>query len=151
MKLHDLSPAAGSNDDKIRKGRGCGARKGEKCGLGNKGQKKRSQVPIYYEGGQTPIYRRFPKRGFTPPGGKVRPQIVNVKSLERFEANTEVTPELLKENGLIRDTEEVKLLGDGKLETTLTVSVHQVSEGARQKVESAGGEVELLPPRNKRS
>lgn len=151
MKLHDLSPAEGSKDEKIRKGRGTAARKGEKCGSGTKGQKKRSKVPIYYEGGQTPIYRRFPKRGFTPPNKGPRTQIINVKSLNRFEDGTEVTPEKMVEMGLINKPEPVKLLGDGELATSLTIRVHRVSDGAQSKVSAAGGKVEIISDRSGRS
>jgi large subunit ribosomal protein L15 len=143
MKLHDLSPPEGSNEDGLRKGRGRGAKQGEFCGRGIKGQKKRNQIPIYFEGGQTPIYRRFPKRGFNH-HQSVEVEIVNVGSLNDFDDGSEVTLEKLEKQGLVNDTEQVKLLGDGTLDSSLTVRVHDASEGAVETVENAGGTVETV-------
>lgn len=143
MNLHDLSPPEGSNQDSVRRGRGRGARRGEACGRGNKGQKKRSKVPIYFEGGQTPVYRRFPKRGFTS-RSEDRTDVVNVRSLNQFDDGSEITPRELLEAGLINDGERVKVLGDGDLTVSVTLAVHAASEGARKKIESAGGELTLL-------
>lgn len=143
MKLHDLSPPDGSNEEALRKGRGRGAKQGEFCGRGIKGQKKRNTVPIYFEGGQTPIYRRFPKRGFNH-HRSVETQIVNVKSLNAFEEGDEVTPENLREAGLVQETTRVKILGDGELNVSLTVQAHDASQGAVSKVEDAGGTFESL-------
>ncbi|MFB6226819.1 MAG: 50S ribosomal protein L15 [bacterium] len=143
MKLHDLSPPEGSNEDSVRKGRGRANGSGESCGRGNKGQKKRNTVPIYFEGGQTPIYRRFPKRGFNA-HQPVEVEEVNVESLNRFEDDRTVTPEDLLETGLINSVESVKLLGNGELNTSLTVEVHDASDSAEAKVEDAGGSIKLL-------
>ncbi len=145
MKLHDLSPAPGSKKKKLRKGRGRGARRGETAGRGTKGQKKRSNVPTYFEGGQTPIYRRLPKRGFRPPHKDRLPaEIVNISDLNRFPEAAEVTPRELLDAGLIGKAYPVKLLGDGELEVGLTVRVHAASESASRKVEKAGGNLQLL-------
>ncbi len=143
MNLHDLKPDPGSNKKKIRRGRGRGARRGESAGRGNKGQKKRSKVPSYFEGGQTPIYRRFPKRGFNRTSTETVEE-VNVGSLNRFDGGATVAPEDFLQQGLINALSPVKLLGDGELDVALTVQVHRVSDGARKKVTSAGGTVELL-------
>ncbi|MFP4686625.1 MAG: 50S ribosomal protein L15 [bacterium] len=149
MNLHDLSPAPGSKKGKVRRGRGLAAHRGQTGGRGEKGQKKRSKVPAYFEGGQTPLYRRLPKRGFTSLNEKSRPQVVNVDKLNKFESGTEVTVELLRENGLIKGSGPVKLLGRGSLEVELTVCVDSASASAREKVEEAGGRVELLTGRDR--
>lgn len=143
MNLHDLTPPEGSNEKSERKGRGRGAPRGESGGRGTKGQKKRNTVPIYFEGGQTPIYRRFPKRGFNH-YRDTETEIVNVRSLNRFNDGEEVKPERLLQEGLIVTKDSVKLLGDGELSVELTVRVHQASEGAIAKVEKAGGSVDCL-------
>jgi len=145
MKLHDLSPPDGSNEEARRKGRGRGAKQGESCGRGIKGQKKRNSVPIYFEGGQTPIYRRFPKRGFNH-YRSVQTETVNVKSLDDFDEGEEITPDRLETAGLINHTKQVKLLGDGELTVSLTVRLHDASEGAVDKVEDAGGSFEPISP-----
>lgn len=143
MKLHDLSPPEGSNQDKERKGRGRGNGSGETCGRGNKGQKKRNTIPLYFEGGQTPIYRRFPKRGFNA-HQSVTTEEVNVGSLNQFESGSSVDPGDLLERGLVESTDRVKLLGDGELEVELSLEVHAASDGAQEKVQEAGGSIELL-------
>jgi large subunit ribosomal protein L15 len=143
MKLHDLSPPDGSNEESLRKGRGRGARQGEFAGRGMKGQKNRNNVPIFFEGGPTPIYRRFPKRGFNH-HQSVETEVVNVKSLNAFDEDQEVTPEDLADAGLINSTTQVKLLGDGDLNVSLTVQIHDASDGAVEKVEDAGGSFEFL-------
>lgn len=144
MNLHDLSPAPGSKQEKVRKGRGTGSPDGEKTGLGTKGQNKRSQIPVFFEGGQTPLYKRLPKYGFTPPNQGPETEEVNVSSLNKFDKDAEVTPDALCEAGLINKTEPVKLLGDGDLDVAVNVRVHSASEGARKKVESAGGRIDLI-------
>lgn len=144
MNLHDLSPSEGSQSEKQRRGRGRGSPHGESAGRGTKGQKKRSKVPLYFEGGQTPFYRRVPKRGFNRHRRRAL-QEVNVQSLNRFDDDRELTPEDLREAGLTDADSPVKLLGKGSLEVSLTVHVHAVSSGAREKVEQAGGTVELIP------
>ena len=154
LNLSNLSPAQPRKDRK-RVGRGMGSGKGRYSGRGIKGQKSRSgshKMRPGFEGGQMPIYMRTGKeRGSTSkdamPIGPFRTysQPVNVAGLERFDAGTEVTPELLKEAGLIRTTrKDVKILGKGELTTTLTVVAHAVSASAREKIEAAGGSVTLL-------
>lgn len=143
MNLHDLKPPEGSRREKVRRGRGEAARRGEKSGRGTKGQKKRNTVHPYFEGGQTPIYRRFPKRGFNP-RQRTEYEEVNVRSLNRFEDGTTVGVDELYEAGLIDQRENVKLLGDGTLDVSLTVRVHRASKGGREKVEQAGGQVEIV-------
>ena len=154
LNLSNLSPAQPRKDRK-RVGRGMGSGKGRYSGRGIKGQKSRSgshKMRAGFEGGQMPIYMRTGKeRGSTSkdamPIGPFRTysQPVNVAGLERFDAGTEVTPELLKEAGLIRTTrKDVKILGKGELTTTLTVVAHAVSASAREKIEAAGGSVTLL-------
>ncbi len=144
MRLHDLSPAPGSKKKKLREGRGAGARRGEKTGRGTKGQKKRFKVPIYFEGGQTPLYRRLPKRGFTPPERGPETEEINVRSLNQFDDGETVDPQLLNEAGLVNSTERIKLLGDGTLEVSLTVEVHAASSSAVEKVEACEGSVKII-------
>jgi large subunit ribosomal protein L15 len=154
LNLSNLQPAQARKDRK-RIGRGLGSGKGRYSGRGIKGQKSRSgshKMRAGFEGGQMPIYMRLGKqRGSTSqdamPIGPFRTytQPVNVSALERFDAGTEVTPELLKEVGLIRSTrKDVKILGHGDLKTSLTVVAHGVSASAREKIEAAGGTVTLL-------
>ena len=154
LNLSNLQPAQARKERK-RVGRGLGSGKGRYSGRGIKGQKARSgshKMRAGFEGGQMPIYMRTGKqRGSTSkdamPIGPFRTyaQPVNVSALSRFDAGTEVTPELLKEAGLIRSTrKDVKILGKGDLSTKLTVVAHAVSASAREKIEQAGGTVELL-------
>src|SRR5438034_6537162 len=154
LNLTSLKPAQ-SQKDRKRVGRGIGSGKGRYSGRGIKGQKSRSgshKMRAGFEGGQMPVYMRLGKqRGPTSqdamPIGPFRTysQPVNVSALERFEAGTDVTPELLKQAGLIRTTrQDVKVLGNGDLKTSLTVVVHAVSATAREKTEAAGGSVTLL-------
>src|SRR5437764_8875458 len=154
LNLSNLKPAQPRKDRK-RIGRGLGSGKGRYSGRGLKGQKSRAgshKMRAGFEGGQMPLYMRMGKqRGSTSkdamPIGPFRTysQPVNVAALERFDAGTEVTPELLKEAGLIRTTrKDVKILGNGGLETSLTVVAHAVSASAREKIEAAGGSVTLL-------
>src|SRR5262245_42933158 len=154
LTLSNLTPALPRKDRK-RVGRGQGSGKGRSSGRGIKGQKSRAgshKMRAGFEGGQMPIYMRIGKqRGATSadamPIGPFRTysQPVNVSALARFDEGTEVTPELLKQAGLIRSLrKDVKILGKGELTTKLTVVVHAVSEGAREKIEKAGGSVTLL-------
>ena len=146
-ELHDLKPAPGSRKARKRVGRGAGSGLGKNAGRGENGQKSRSggSIPAWFEGGQMPLQRRIPKRGFTPRKRTVY-QIVNVGSLDRIEG-TVITAEVLKEAGLIRTTRGlVKILGTGDVQSAFTVEAHAVSAGARAKLESAGGSVSLLRP-----
>jgi large subunit ribosomal protein L15 len=164
LTLSNLSPAQERKDRK-RIGRGLGSGKGRYSGRGIKGQKARAgshKMRAGFEGGQMPLYMRMGKqRGSTSkdamPIGPFRTysQPVNVAALDVFDAGTEVTPELLKERGLIRSLrKDVKVLGNGELGTELTVVVHAVSASAREKIEGAGGSVQLLrepkPPKPKK-
>ena len=146
MDLSNLSPAEGSRkSDNFRRGRGHASGNGKTAGKGHKGQKARSGATRPgFEGGQMPLYRRLPKRGFTDRNSKVITAI-NVSALNRFEDGTEVTPELLLTSGAVsKIVDGVKILGEGELTKKLTVRVHAVSEGAKSKIESAGGTVEVI-------
>jgi len=143
-ELHDLSPTRGSHRDRKRKGRGPGSGNGKTAGRGQKGQKSRSgaSIPAYFEGGQMPLVRRIPKRGFTPLT-RIEYQVVNVRDLDRFDAD--VDPAALKRAGLVRSTRKpVKILGNGELTKALIVEAHAFSKSAREKIEAAGGSVGLV-------
>ncbi|NBJ16573.1 MAG: 50S ribosomal protein L15 [Dehalobacter sp. 4CP] len=146
MKLHELKPAEGSTKSRKRVGRGNGSGLGNTAGRGSKGQKARSGGGVRpgFEGGQMPITRRLPKRGFTNNFGKEY-EVINVSDLEeRFENGEEVTIEALFETGLINKVKDgVKVLGDGELTKSLTVKVHKVSKTAAEKITAAGGKVEV--------
>jgi large subunit ribosomal protein L15 len=148
MKLEDLRPAPGAKRRRKKIGRGPGSGHGKTAGKGNKGQRARSGGGKAggFEGGQMPLYRRLPKRGFHPHGGKRVYGIVNLSDLGRFEAGSVVDPARLVEAGLVRraDGDHVKILGDGELAHALTVRAHAVSEAARAKIEALGGQVEVL-------
>lgn len=144
LKLHNLSPAPGSKKKKIRVGRGEGGRRGKTAGRGTKGLKARSKLRPGFEGGQTPLSMRLPKlKGFNNPNKEVF-AVVNLASLEGFEAGSEVTPESLREQGLIRHKGRVKVLAEGELDKALTVKAHAFSAAAREKIEAAGGTAEVL-------
>ena len=144
MELSNLRPAEGSkHSDNFRRGRGHGSGNGKTAGKGHKGQKARSGAPrIGFEGGQMPLYRRLPKRGFTNRNSKTIVG-VNVSALERFDNDTVVTVETLLENGIIKNVYDgVKILGNGELTKKLTVKVNAFSEGAKTKIEALGGTCE---------
>ena len=146
MDLSNLKPAAGSvHSDNFRRGRGHGSGNGKTAGKGHKGQKARSGAPrIGFEGGQMPLYRRIPKRGFTNRNSKDI-EAVNVSALERFDNDTEVTIATLIEAGVIKDAKDgVKILGNGELTKKLTVKVNAFSEGAKAKIEALGGKAEVI-------
>jgi len=146
MALNDLKPVAGSRRPRKRVGRGPGSGLGKTCGRGQKGQKSRSgaRIPAWFEGGQMPLQRRLPKRGFYNPFSKKIAE-VNVGSLVAFEAGSEVDVAALQLAGLVKKVGDgVKLLGNGEIDRALTIKVHRVSAAARAKVEAAGGTVELL-------
>lgn len=148
MKLDQLRPAPGAKKAPKRVGRGPGSGHGKTSGKGHKGQKARSGGVKGggFEGGQMPLYRRVPKRGFSPRERRVY-TVVNLKSLAAFEAGTVVDPDRLAEAGIIKKGERdlVKLLGEGEIDRALTVKVHAISQSAREKVEATGGAVEVLP------
>ena len=144
LKLHHLSPAPGSKKKKIRVGRGEGGRRGKTAGRGTKGLKARNSLRPGFEGGQTPLAMRLPKlKGFTNPN-KETYAIVNLASLAEFDAGAEVTPETLRERGLIRHRGQVKVLAEGDLDKALTVKAHAFSASAKEKIESAGGSCEVI-------
>lgn len=144
-ELHDLSPSQGSNRNRKRVGRGPGSGKGKRAGRGQDGQGSRSggSVPAWFEGGQMPLQRRIPKRGFKNIN-RVEYQGVNVRDLNRVDPG-EVTPEVLKEHGLIGTLKKpVKILGTGEIEGAYQVSAHGFSATARTKIEAAGGSVTVV-------
>ena len=145
MKLHELKPAAGSKKAPKRVGRGTGSGLGRNAGKGHKGQKARSGAPRPgFEGGQMPLYRRLPKRGFTNIFAK-KIVSINVDRLNIFENGTVVTPELLLETRVISKVlDGVKILGNGTLEKSLTVQGCKMSKSAAEKIEAAGGKVEVM-------
>jgi large subunit ribosomal protein L15 len=143
MKLHELSPAPGSNRKRKRIGRGPGSGSGKTAGRGHKGQRSRSGYSqrIGFEGGQMPLIRRVPKRGFTNIFRKEY-TVVNLRDLEGFDG--EINPETLLERGLVRRGMQIKVLGDGEVAAALTVKAHRFSRSAREKIEAAGGTCEEL-------
>ncbi|WP_124726418.1 50S ribosomal protein L15 [Staphylospora marina] len=146
MKLHELKPAPGSRKKKNRVGRGIGSGNGKTAGRGHKGQNARSGGGVRpgFEGGQTPIFRRLPKRGFTNPNRKEY-AIINLDVLNRFEDGAVVTPELLKEQGVVKNLKDgLKVLGNGELNKKLTVKAHKFSASAVEKIGAAGGATEVI-------
>ncbi len=146
MELSNLKPAEGSkHGDRFRKGRGHGSGNGKTAGYGHKGQKARSGSPRPgFEGGQMPLYRRIPKRGFTCRNSKDIVAI-NVSSLEAFEDDTVVTVEKLIETGIVKNPRDgVKILGNGELTRKLTVQVNAFSGSAKEKIEALGGKAEVI-------
>lgn len=142
IKLHDLRPAAGSKTSKTRVGRGDGSGRGKTAGRGTKGTKARKNVPVTFEGGQMPIHMRLPKlKGFKN-RNKVAFQVVNVADIQRlFPNGGEVGVADLVAAGAVRKNEPVKVLGDGEISVSVTVSVDKVSASAKSKIEAAGGSV----------
>ena len=146
MNLSNLHPAEGSkHSDSFRRGRGHASGNGKTAGKGHKGQKARSGAPrAGFEGGQMPLYRRLPKRGFTNRNSKTIVGI-NVSALERFDNDTVVTVETLIEAGIVKNPRDgVKILGNGELTKKLTVKADAVSEGAKAKIEAVGGTCEVI-------
>jgi large subunit ribosomal protein L15 len=146
MELHTLSPKAGSRKDRKRVGRGPGSGNGKTAGRGHKGQLSRSGTKQRrnFEGGQMPLVRRLPKRGFTNIFRKEF-AIVNIGQLDRFPAGAEVTPEVLLAEGVVSQLRDgVKVLGDGTLSRKLTVRAHAFSKSARASIEAAGGSCEVI-------
>ncbi|ETY74920.1 50S ribosomal protein L15 [Lactiplantibacillus fabifermentans] len=143
MKLHELTPSEGSRFSRRRIGRGDSSGQGKTAGRGQKGQKARGKVRVGFEGGQMPLYRRIPKRGFTNINRKEY-AVVNLDGLNRFDDGAEVTPESLKEAGLVKKSAAVKVLGNGKLNKKLTVKASKFSETAVKAIEAAGGKTEVI-------
>jgi len=146
MKLHELKPNPGSSKNRKRLGRGTATGQGKTAGRGMNGQKSRSGGGVRpgFEGGQMPLYRRLPKRGFTNIFGTQFAEI-NVEVLNKFEDGAEITPELLKSEGIIKkQLDGVKVLGNGELAKKLVVKAHKFSKSAVEKIEAAGGNAEVI-------
>jgi large subunit ribosomal protein L15 len=146
MRIHELSPSRGSRRKAKRVGRGAGSGHGKTSCRGHKGQKSRSggRVSPGFEGGQMPLQRRLPKRGFTNIFKK-KYAVINIKDLNRFGPDTRLDMQAIKDSGLVKRTEDrVKLLGDGNISHPVLIKVHHASKAAREKVEAAGGAVEIL-------
>jgi large subunit ribosomal protein L15 len=144
MKLHHLKPTPGSKKDRIRVGRGEGGRRGKTAGRGTKGAKARKNLPVWFEGGQMPLYRRLPKlKGFKRPN-KEYFALVNVGKLNSFRKGSTVGPDELAAAGLIKKRGRIKVLGEGELKKELTVRAHAFSVGAVEQIQAAGGSVEVI-------
>lgn len=146
MKLHELKPNPGSTKSRKRLGRGTATGQGKTAGRGMNGQKSRSGGGVRpgFEGGQMPLYRRLPKRGFTNIFGTQFAEI-NVEVLNKFEDGAEITPEILKSEGILKkQLDGVKILGNGELAKKLTVKAHKFSKSAVEKIEAAGGKAEVI-------
>ena len=146
MKLHELKPAEGSRKVRNRVGRGIGSGNGKTSGRGHKGQNSRSGGGVRpgFEGGQNPLYRRLPKRGFT---NRTRKEysVISLDTLNRFDAGTEVTPELLIESKTVKNVKDgIKVLGNGTLDKKLTVKANKFSATAVEAIEAAGGKTEVV-------
>ena len=147
MKLHELAPAPGAKTTRKRVGRGVGSGLGKTSGRGHKGQKSRAGggVRLGFEGGQMPIQRRLPKRGFSNYPFRTIYAEINIETLNRFEQDAVITPDLLKEKGIVKDMKDgLKVLGRGELEKALTVHAHKFSKAAVEKIEAAGGKAEVI-------
>ncbi|WP_178198314.1 50S ribosomal protein L15 [Ligilactobacillus sp. Marseille-Q7487] len=144
MKLHELKPSEGSRQVRNRVGRGTSSGNGKTAGRGQKGQKARSKVRLGFEGGQMPLFRRMPKRGFNNINRKEY-AIVNLDTLNKFEDGAEVTPALLVESGLVKNEKDgIKILGNGELSKKLVVKAHKFSASAKAAIEAAGGQAEVI-------
>lgn len=146
MKLHELKPAEGSRKERNRVGRGVATGNGKTSGRGHKGQKARSGGGVRpgFEGGQLPLFRRLPKRGFTNINRKEY-AIVNLDQLNKFEDGTEVTPALLVESGVVKNEKSgIKILGNGSLDKKLTVKAHKFSASAAEAIDAKGGAHEVI-------
>jgi large subunit ribosomal protein L15 len=147
MRLHELEKNLGATSARKRVGRGAGSGLGKTSGKGQKGQNSRSGggVKATFEGGQLPLYRRLPKRGFSNFEYKTTYAVVNVSDLNRFEDGTLVTPALLKEVGLAnKELDGIKVLGNGSLEKKLTIQAHKFSKSAVEKIEASGSKIEVI-------
>jgi large subunit ribosomal protein L15 len=144
VKLHELKASEGSRKVRNRVGRGTSSGNGKTAGRGQKGQKARGKVRLGFEGGQMPLFRRMPKRGFQNINRKEY-AIVNLETLEKFDNGTEVTPTLLVEKKVIKDEKDgIKVLGNGKLTKKLTVKANKFSTAAKEAIETAGGQAEVI-------
>ena len=148
MMSHEITALVGSKPKRTRRGRGTGSGLGKTSGRGHKGQRSRAgkNPPITSEGGQMPLFRRLPKRGFNNANFTTRYTVVNVSQLESLEGTTQVDVKVLKEAGLIKsESERIKILGDGTLSRSLTVLAHKFSRSAMDKITSAGGQAQEIP------
>lgn len=146
MELYELAPEKGQHKNRKRLGRGVASGSGKTAGRGSKGQNSRSGGGVRpgYEGGQMPIHRRLPKRGFKNPFKKIY-AIINVKDLNRFETGATIDEAALVKRGLVKgDRDGIKLLGEGDIQIPLTVKIDKISDSARQKIEAAGGKIEVI-------
>lgn len=147
MKLHTMKPAEGATFTRKRVGRGIGSGLGKTSGKGHKGQNARSGGGVRqgFEGGQLPLFRRLPKRGFTNAMFKTEYTVINLSDLNKFEDGATVSPELLKEMGLVKkQLDGIKVLGNGKLEKKLVVKAHKFSNVAKEQIEKLGGKAEVI-------
>ena len=145
MRLHDLKPAPGAKHRKKRVGRGNASGTGKTSGRGQKGQRARNTVPVWFEGGQMPIQRRIPKYGGFTNRNRVEYEVVNVARLaEVFEAGANVGPEQLVERGLVRKKRPIKILGNGDISKALTIRANKFSKQATEKIQGAGGTAEVI-------
>lgn len=147
MKLHTMYAAEGATKTRKRVGRGTGSGLGKTSGKGHKGQNARSGGGVRpgFEGGQIPLFRRLPKRGFSNAMFKTTYAVLNLSDLNKFEENTTITPELLKEMGILKNQlDGVKILGNGTLEKKLTVQANQFSKKAKEEIEKLGGKAEVI-------
>ena len=147
MKLHELEKNIGATHRRKRVGRGPGSGLGKTSGTGHKGQKSRSgvSIPATFEGGQLPLYRRLPKRGFSNAKFKTEYAVINVSDLNIFEDGTVVNPALLKEVGLVKNAlDGIKVLGNGSLEKKLTIQANKFSKSAIEKIEASGSKIEVI-------
>lgn len=146
MNLHELKPATGARKSRKRLGRGIGSGFGKTSGKGHKGQNARTGggTRLGFEGGQTPLFQRLPKRGFTNINRKDY-SVVNLDKLNLFDEGTEITPELLLETGVVSKTKSgIKILGNGELTKKVTVKAHKFSANAKEAIENAGGQIEVI-------
>ncbi|HJH33878.1 MAG TPA: 50S ribosomal protein L15 [Ligilactobacillus aviarius] len=144
MKLNELKPAEGSRQVRNRVGRGTSSGNGKTAGRGQKGQKARGKVRLGFEGGQMPLFRRMPKRGFKNIN-RVEYAVVNIEKLNKFEDGTEVTPTLLVESGIVKNEKDgIKILGNGELKKKLIVKANKFSASAKSAIEAAGGQAEVM-------
>ena len=147
MKLNNITPTEGAFKERKRVGRGTGSGLGKTSGKGHKGQNARSGggVRVGFEGGQLPLFRRLPKRGFSNAKFKIRYAVINLSDLDKFAEGTKVTPELLKEMGVIKNSlDGINVLGNGKLTKKLTVKANKFSETAKKEIEALGGTIEVI-------
>ena len=147
MKLHELKPGVGATTTKKRVGRGVGSGLGKTSGRGQKGQNARSGggVPGWFEGGQFPLYRKLPKRGFTNAKFKKEYATINLSDLNKFDNGATVSPEILKEMGIIKkELDGIKVLGNGTLTKKLNVKAHKFSNVAKEQIEKLGGKAEVI-------